>query len=90
MVKNFAIFADGQKAEWYYGSDLTEEFIENTVNFLNGLDAMGKELFGSGVASIELDVKKTQDVATQDVTEIFVVSLYSFFTPFTTMFNVYF
>jgi len=79
MVKNFCIFADGQKAEWSYGRDLTEEFIENTVSFLNGLDAIGKELFDSGVASIELDVKKTQDVATQDVTEVFVVSLYSQF-----------
>ena len=77
MVKNFCIFADGQKAEWHYG-ELTEEFIENTVSFLNGLDGIGKELFGSGVASIELDVKKTQDVAI-DTTEIFVVSLYSQF-----------
>ena len=77
MVKNFCIFADGEKAEWHYGK-LTEEFIGNTVSFLNGLDGIGKELFGSGVASIELDVQKTQDVAI-DATEIFVVSLYSQF-----------
>ncbi|MHA2366528.1 MAG: hypothetical protein ACXAC7_21405 [Candidatus Hodarchaeales archaeon] len=77
MVKNFCIFAEGQKAEWHYG-DLTDEFIENTVSFLNGLDGMGKELFGSGVASIELDVSKIQDVAIS-TTEIFVVSLFSQF-----------
>ena len=54
MQEQFAIFAEESKPIWTFGN-LTDEFIENTVNFLNGLDGMGKELFGSGVASIELD-----------------------------------
>ncbi len=53
-TNNWAIFAEKNKSEWFYGN-LSEEFIENTVSFLNGLDSIGKELFGSGVASIELD-----------------------------------
>lgn len=75
-MANWAIFAEGNKSEWHYG-ELDEQFIESTVGFLNGLDGMGKELFGSGVASIELDVG-TKEVFL-GTREIFVVSLFSQF-----------
>lgn len=78
---NFAIFAEGTKPIWTYGDSLTSEFIENTVNFLNGLDGMGKELFGSGVASIELDWRNiSKDTGIYIKTkEVFVISLFSQF-----------
>ena len=77
---NWAIFANGSQSEWHYG-DLTIEFIENTVSFLNGLDGMGKELFGSGVASIELDWRAlSQENGVYIKTkEVFVISLFSQF-----------
>ncbi|MFW9927875.1 MAG: hypothetical protein ACFFD1_00620 [Candidatus Thorarchaeota archaeon] len=74
-TSNWAIFAQETEVQWHFG-DLSQEFIENTVNFLNGLDKMGKELFGSGVASISLDQNLNKGVS---VSEVFVVSLYSKF-----------
>ena len=80
MQEQFAIFAEESKPIWTFGN-LTDEFIENTVNFLNGLDGMGKELFGSGVASIELDWRNISQkngiyIRTK---EVFVISLFSQF-----------
>ena len=79
-TNNWAIFAEKNKSEWFYGN-LSEEFIENTVSFLNGLDSIGKELFGSGVASIELDwrnlsIENSVYIKTK---EVFVISLFSQF-----------
>ena len=74
-TSNWAIFAKETEIMWHFG-DLTPDFMENTVNFLNGLDNMGKELFGSGVASITLDQKSNKAVT---ASEIFVVSLASTF-----------
>jgi hypothetical protein len=79
-TNNWAIFAEKNKSEWHFGS-LSQDFIENTVSFLNGLDSIGKELFGSGVASIELDWRnldtdKSSHIKTK---EVFVVSLFSQF-----------
>ena len=71
----WAIFAELTEAKWYFG-DLTPEFIENTVKFLNGLDGIGQELFGSGVASIVLDQRSKKTIT---ASEIFVVSLYGTF-----------
>ena len=77
---NWAIFAEKNKSEWSYGN-LSNEFIENTVSFLNGLDSIGKELFGSGVASIELDWRNLsiENSAYVKSKEVFVVSLFSQF-----------
>lgn len=79
-TNNWAIFAEKNKSEWYYG-DLTDDFIENTVSFLNGLDSIGKELFGSGVASIELDWRNLsiENSAYIKIKEVFVISLFSQF-----------
>ena len=76
-TSNWAIFAKETEIMWHFG-ELTPEFMDNTVNFLNGLDSMGKELFGSGtgVASITLDQKSNKAVS---ASEIFVVSLHSTF-----------
>lgn len=79
-TNNWAIFAEKSRSEWHFGT-LSDEFIENTVSFLNGLDSMGKELFGSGVASIELDwrnltVDNSEYIKTK---EVFVISLFSQF-----------
>jgi hypothetical protein len=74
-TSNWAIFAKEIEVIWHFG-DLSQEFIDNTVNFLNGLDAMGTELFGSGVASITLDQKSKKVIS---ASEIFVVSLGSTF-----------
>lgn len=79
-TNNWAIFAEKNKSQWFYGN-LSEEFIENTVSFLNGLDSIGKELFGSGVASIELDwrnlsIENSVYIKTK---EVFVISLFSQF-----------
>ena len=74
-TSNWAIFAELTEAKWYFG-DLTTEFIENTVKFLNGLDGIGQELFGSGVASIVLDQRSKKTIT---ASEIFVVSLYGTF-----------
>ncbi|MHA1991019.1 MAG: hypothetical protein ACW981_01710 [Candidatus Hodarchaeales archaeon] len=74
-TSNWAIFAKETEVIWHFG-DLSQEFIDNTVNFLNGLDAMGTELFGSGVASITLDQKSNKVIS---ASEIFVVSLGSTF-----------
>jgi hypothetical protein len=70
-TSNWAIFAIKTEVIWHFG-DLSKEFMDNTVNFLNGLDSMGTELFGSGVASITLDQKSHKVVS---ASEIFVVSL---------------
>ena len=79
-TNNWAIFAEKNKSEWSYG-DLSDEFIENTVSFLNGLDSIGKELFGSGVASIELDWRNLsiENSAYIKIKEVFVISLFSQF-----------
>ena len=79
-TNNWAIFAEKNKSEWSYG-ELSKEFIENTVSFLNGLDSIGKELFGSGVASIELDWRNLTDDNSEYVRtkEVFVISLFSQF-----------
>ena len=79
-TNNWAIFAEKNKSEWHFG-DLSNEFIENTVSFLNGLDSIGKELFGSGVASIELDWRNLtiENSAYIKTKEVFVVSLFSQF-----------
>lgn len=77
---NWAIFAEKNRSDWSYGN-LSNEFIENTVSFLNGLDSIGKELFGSGVASIELDWRNLSldNSAYVKTKEVFVVSLFSQF-----------
>lgn len=79
-TNNWAIFAEKNTAEWHFGK-LTDDFIENTVSFLNGLDSIGKELFGSGVASIELDWRNLalDNSAYIKTKEVFVVSLFSQF-----------
>ena len=79
-TNNWAIFAERSTAEWHFGT-LSDEFIENTVSFLNGLDSIGKELFGSGVASIELDWRnlKLDNSAYIKTKEVFVISLFSQF-----------
>src|SRR3972149_2696874 len=74
-TSTWAIFAERTEAKWSFG-ELTDEFISNTVNFLNGLDSIGKELFGSGVATIVLDQRSRRAIS---ASEIFVVSLESKF-----------
>lgn len=74
-TNHWAIFAEGTEPRWHFG-ELTEEFIENTINFLNGLDGIGQELFGSGVATIKLDQRSKKMIT---ASEIFVVSLFSTF-----------
>ncbi|MFW9998045.1 MAG: hypothetical protein ACFFD4_38740 [Candidatus Odinarchaeota archaeon] len=54
MDRHFALFCDKQNVIWTFG-DMTDEFSESCTRFLNGLDSIGHELFGEGIASIKLD-----------------------------------
>ncbi|MFW9996073.1 MAG: hypothetical protein ACFFD4_28795 [Candidatus Odinarchaeota archaeon] len=70
-IENFALFVHGNDCKWYFGK-LTKPFIETTASFLSGLDSMGQELFGEGVATIKL---AGRPYTTIRVSEVFIVSL---------------
>ncbi|MHA1168961.1 MAG: hypothetical protein ACTSP4_01995 [Candidatus Hodarchaeales archaeon] len=70
FLENFALFVQGNECQWSHGN-LSEQFIETSISFLSGLDTMGQELFGEGVATIKLDPKNSSS----HVSEIFIVSL---------------
>jgi hypothetical protein len=70
-IENFALFVHGKECRWSFG-DVSPEFTETCVGFLSGLDSMGQELFGEGVATIKLDTKEFTAIK---ASEIFVVSL---------------
>jgi hypothetical protein len=62
--------APTDKVIWQYGN-FNRKFRLNIVGFLNGLDKLGRELFGEGIASITLD--RSSD--TNGVHEVFCVNL---------------
>lgn len=84
--KNWALFIEGDKVQWNFGlSDKIiegqgeevikpeqEEFQKTTVNFIQSLQAIGRELYSEGVASIKLENPTKSSLA---VNEIFIVNL---------------
>lgn len=84
--RNFAIFFDESDVKWHFG-DLSTEFIEKCSNYLRGLNKLGQDLFGEGIATIKLN-PETRGGNKPD--EIFVVALANQFfiivsDPFTTL-----
>ncbi len=71
--ENWAIFVNPQgQVEWAFGKP-DGEFLQFTVNFLQGLGNIAQEIFGeNSVASIEFDLKKHSGFKPS---EIFIVSL---------------
>lgn len=51
--ENWALLINGKDIIWQYG-DLTEEHCRRTIDFLNGLHNIGKELFDKGITSIKI------------------------------------
>lgn len=84
--RNFAIFFDESDVKWHFG-ELSEEFIEKCSNYLRGLNKLGQDLFGEGIATIKLNPESRGGNQPE---EIFVVALANQFffiisDPFTTL-----
>lgn len=82
MFKHFAFFIEGDEVKWTYGitieGDPTSEQIEfqnTTVNFIQTLQAIGRELYSEGVASIKLDKTAESHSSLLTVNEIFIINL---------------
>lgn len=85
-IKNWAMFIESDKVQWSFGlnaqSDLEDgedkylgeqnEFQKTTVNFIQSLQAIGRELYSEGVASIKLENPTNSSLM---LNEIFIVNL---------------
>ena len=81
--KNWALFIESDTVQWSFGLQDTNnadekllaeqgEFEKTTVHFIQSLQAIGRELYREGVASIKLENPDNSSLA---VNEIFIVNL---------------
>lgn len=72
-VRNWALFIEIDQVKWSFGIDQnSQEFLDTTVRFIQSLQAIGRELYEQGVASIKLE-RSDQDLL--NTHEIFIINL---------------
>jgi hypothetical protein len=71
-MKHWALFIEIDQIKWSFGIQENEEFKNTTVGFIQSLQAIGRELYEQGVASIKLDASQPDLFSTK---EIFIVNL---------------
>ena len=72
-VRNWALFIEIDQVKWSFGIDeSSQEFLDTTVRFIQSLQAIGRELYEQGVASIKLE-RPAQDLL--NTHEIFIINL---------------
>lgn len=71
-MKHWAIFIEIDEVKWTFGIKENQEFQNTTVRFIQSLQAIGRELYEQGVASIKLDTSPGDLLSTK---EIFIINL---------------
>ncbi|MHA1991516.1 MAG: hypothetical protein ACW981_16365 [Candidatus Hodarchaeales archaeon] len=72
FMNHWALFIEIDQIKWSFGIEENQEFQNTTARFIQSLQAIGRELYEQGVASIKLDTTQTDIFATK---EIFIVNL---------------
>ena len=85
VSKHWALFIEGDTVKWSFGLNNSQqdelsnpgfseelEFQKATVNFIQSLQSIGRELYSEGVASIKLENSTNSSLI---VNEIFIISL---------------
>ncbi|MFW9928239.1 MAG: hypothetical protein ACFFD1_02495 [Candidatus Thorarchaeota archaeon] len=71
-MQHWAIFIEIDEVKWSFGIKGNQEFLDTSVRFIQSLQAIGRELYEQGVASIKLATTQGEFLSTK---EVFIINL---------------